>query len=55
MISSSTITTEMGALTTTLGTLIEDNIWVFLGLAVLLIGAGFLWSRFKKHVHGRKI
>jgi len=53
--STSTITTGNAALLTTLGTIFQDSIYVILGVAVLLIGAGWVWSRFKKHVAGKKI
>jgi len=55
MVTTTTITSGTASLLGTFGTLVTDNIYVILGVAVLLIGAGWAWSRFKKHVHGRKI
>lgn len=53
--STSSIQTGFSTQLTTLGTIFQDNIFAILGVAVLLIGAGWVWSRFKKHIHRRKI
>jgi len=53
--STSTISTGNQGLITTLGTIFADNIYLILGLAALLIGAGWVWSRLRKHVAGKKI
>jgi len=52
--------------TSTASTLITDTVSTFkeiagpailavVAVAALLIGAGFVWSRFKRHVSGKKI
>jgi len=52
--------------TSTAGQIITDSVTTFkdiagpallavIAVAVLLIGAGFVWSRFRKHVAGKKI
>jgi len=53
--STSTIQTGNNALLATIGQIFADNIYLILGVAVLLIGAGWVWGRFRKHVAGKKI
>lgn len=43
--------TTIGAFQTTATEVLP---WV-IGVSAILIGAGFAWSRFKKHVAGKKI
>jgi len=53
--STSSIQTGFATQLTTLGTIFQDNLFAILGVAVLLIGAGWVWGRFRKHVAGKKI
>lgn len=53
--SSSTITTLISDQITTIGGFMPTVLTAVIGVSVLLIGAGWAWSRFKRHVHGKKI
>jgi len=53
--SSTTITDLIASQVTTIGTFMPTVLTAVIGVAVLLIGAGWAWSRFKRHVHGKKI
>lgn len=55
MLSTSTVGTLITDTTNTFKDIAGNNLGIVIAVAALLIGAGFVWSRFKKHVAGKKI